>query len=165
MPSPCWPSQEAFISGYFPSQTKTHDRHWFSCSSDVSSNFLLLATWQFSSMFCSSIITCWSSSCLFLCSRYYIVHWNLSKFMDKALMSACYSWMISLRFVLCRPISVSSPSMRMKSVSHSPDGPSSYSSLLPSSWTYCADDGSEAPSTSSGDNTRLVAANNHLVPF
>ena len=138
---------------------------FISWSKEVNSTLLLWAAWRFSRMFWNSIITCWSSSYLFLCSRYYIVHWALSKLIDKASMSTYCSWMISLRFVLWGPISVSSPSMRMKSVSRSPDGPSSYNGLLPRSWTYCADGESEAPSTPGGDNSHFAAINNCLVPF
>lgn len=77
-----------------------------SCSGGVSFTFLLLAACQFSRMSCSSIMVFWSSSCLFLCSRYFIIHLDLSRLRDRSLMSTHFSWMISLSFKLCGPKSV-----------------------------------------------------------
>lgn len=112
-----------------------------SCSSGVSLTFLLLAACRFSHMFCSCIMVCWSSSCLFLCSRYLIIHLALSRLRDKSWMSTCFSWMISLSFELCEPKSVSSSWIRMKSVSCPPEGPSSCDGHLPLSYTCSADGG------------------------
>lgn len=136
-----------------------------SCSSDVSLTFLLLAACQLSRMFCSSIMVYWSSSCLFLCSRYLFIHLPLSRLRDKCWMSYCCSWMISLSFELCEPKSVSSFWIRMKSISYPPEGPSSCNGRLPLSCTYSANGGNESPSTSGRDNTHFSTANNLLVPF
>ena len=134
-----------------------------SCSNDVSSILLLCAAWRCSRIFCSSVISCWSSSCLFLYSNYFIFHLSLSKSRDKAWISVCCSWMISLRSAFVGFVFVSSSWRRTNSVSHSPDGPSSCTIFLLLPWSCDVNVGNEAPSTPGGDNTRFDAANKGLL--
>ena len=140
-----------------------------SCYNDVSLTLLLCVSWRCSQMFCSSIIACWSSSYLLLYSRYFMFHLALSKSMDKASISNCYSWMISLSSAFVGYLSVSSSWRRTNSVSRSPDGlsegPSSCTGSLPLSYSCVVDVRSEAPSTLGGDNTRFAAVNKCLLPL
>ena len=140
-----------------------------SCSNDVSSTLLLCAAWWYSWMFFSSMIACWSSSCLFLYSRYFMFYLALSKSRDKAPIFDCCSWMISLSCTFVGSVFVSSSWRIMNSGSHSPDGspgdPSSYIGSLPLSCSCSVDVRSKAPSTPGGDNTHFVAANKCLLPL
>ena len=112
----------------------------------------------------------------------YLALWRSS---DKAWISTSFSLMItSLSLEIWEPKSVSSSSIKIKSLSWPSEGPSSCNGCFPLSYTCSAEEEgkapftpgednifllfgeeNETPSTSGGDNTCLAAANSLIVPF
>jgi len=130
----------------------------------VKSILLCWAAWRFSRMFCSSMIACWSSSCLFHCSRYPMFHLVISNWSCKAWMSVSCSLIILLYWASSKSKVVSS-SWIITKPNGSPESLSLCLGFLPLSCTYGADVGSEALSTLGGDNTRFATVNKGLVPL